>query len=394
MKIQAPLVSFAEPCEWRPTEQVWSLLSDDKLVWIYELIQWLHYPSIVLQVEWGMDSGEVYLTNMGLLGGGMSFFLLAVFAGNLYHRTKRHNQLLIEQLQVRNKKIASEQAALQEQHRIASEKSQQLRASLTYASTIQKALLPGEQKLKQYFQKSFALLESREIVSGDFFWLTTKYDTIYLAVADCTGHGVPGAFMSLIGQRFLEETIHARGVLNPSNILDEMRKSISASLNQNSPDCCRDGLDISLCSFNTHNNVLCYAGANQPLFIVRNDGAPLENMQGSPYTPQHVQLSQRLYVLKGNRQPIGMYHGPIRPFTNYTVKLQPGDRFYAFTDGFRDQFGGDMGKKLKAPRFRNLMLDVQRLPMEEQKTQLLKRFRLWKGDCEQNDDVCVVGVEI
>ncbi|TVR38992.1 MAG: hypothetical protein EA392_07970 [Cryomorphaceae bacterium] len=394
MKIQVPLVSFAEPCEWRPTEQVWSVMSDDKLMWIYELFQWLHYPAVVLHLEWGVDSGEVYLSNMALLGGGLGFFLLSVFAGNLYHRTKRHNQLLIEQLQFRNMKIASEQAAMREQHRIASEKSQQLHASLTYARTIQTALLPGEKKLRKSFPKSFALLQPREIVSGDFFWLTEKYDTTYLAVADCTGHGVPGAFMSLIGQRFLEETIHARGVLNPSNILDEMRKSITQSLNQNHLECCRDGLDLSLCSFNKHNNVLCFSGANQPLFVVRSNGTLLENLQGSIYTPDHVHKNHRLYILEGNRQPIGMYHGPTKAFTNFTVKLLPGDRFFAFTDGFRDQFGGLFDKKLKAPRFRNIMLDAQRLPISEQKDLLVRRFHLWKGDKEQNDDVCIVGVEI
>lgn len=333
------------------------------------------------------------LANFAIWGGALSIALMASAVMAQIQRGKRYNQLLIEQLRNRTEKIITEQKVMRRQHKLIVEKSRQLQSSLEYARYIQTSLLPDEQKLKEYYHNSFAILEAKDVVSGDFFWITEKYDTIYLAVIDCTGHGVPGAFMSLIARNLLDEAIHARGVLNTSNILDEMRKSMARTLSANSEQQISNGLDISLCSYNRHSQILTFSGGNQSLYLIRKNGRALENLRGVTYTPNHIEKDHRLFVLRGDRQPIGRHHGPEKPFTCHTAKILAGDRIYAFSDGFRDQFGGPEQKKLKASRFRNLLMDVQRYNMSDQAEKLMNRFYLWKGGNEQNDDVCIVGVE-
>lgn len=333
------------------------------------------------------------MANFAIWGGALSVALLVSAVMTQIQRGKRYNQLLIEQLRSRTEKIIAEQKLMRRQHKVIVEKSRQLQSSLEYARYIQTSLLPDERKLKEYYPNSFAILEAKDVVSGDFFWITEKYDTTYLAVIDCTGHGVPGAFMSIIARNLLDEAIHARGVLNTSNILDEMRKSMTRTLCTNSHDQISNGLDITLCSYNRHSQILTFSGGNQSLYLIRKNSSALENMRGMTYNPYHIEKDLRLFIFPGDRQPIGRHHGPEKPFTCHTAKILPGDRIYAFSDGFRDQFGGPDHKKLKASRFRNLLLDVQRYTMSGQSEKLMNRFNLWKGANEQNDDVCIVGVE-
>lgn len=354
----------------------------------------LNFPVYIIRVDMGEDLGVIHLNHVAFIASIILTIGVIFYFVRLHYRTIRYNNILVAQLQQRTQKVIREQQELKKQHSIASKKSAELLSSLTYAKQIQSAFLQDEPCLQKYFPKSFALLESKELVCGDFYWATEKYDTTYLAVVDCTGHGVPGAFMSLIARSVLQEVIQSKGVLNPSNILEEMRSSVTASFSGGSAVSSNDGMDLSLCSYNRHNQILCYSGANQSLFVIRKDTTPLEDLRGNVYQPLITQNGTALYELKADRQPIGIHYGPIQPFTNHTARLQNGDRFFAFTDGFRDQFGGANNKKLKANRFRNLILSTQNLAMSEQRGALLNSFRNWKGSFDQNDDMCLVGVEL
>jgi len=352
------------------------------------------FQSTKVGIHSGNEIGVLLLTDILLFVS--LFIILIVLIGYVrwLRQTRRYNRILEGQLQLRTNKIVQEQKLLQEQNKIIAEKSQNLQASITYAKHIQNALLPSEDCLRTYFPHSFATIVSKEIVSGDFYWLTQKYDTSYLAVADCTGHGVPGAFMSLIGRSLLEDTINSKGVLAPGNILSDLRLNMLKTLSGNGPAMSNDGMDITLCAYNHNNQVLCYAGANQSLYVVRKNESPLVDINEKPYESLCNENGFTLYELKADRQPIGNYYGPPKAYTNYTVKLQKTDRFYAFTDGFRDQFGGLWNKKLKCASFRSMLLNVQQLNMPNQKVQLLNAFYDWKGTLEQNDDMCLVGIEV
>lgn len=323
--------------------------------------------------------------------------VLAVTTLYLLHAQRKmhkHKLLLVGHLEDRAQRLIDNQHRLRAQHRLANEKSRQLQSSLEYARHIQTMIFPTEANLKEYFPKSFAFLESKDTVSGDFFWITEKYDTSYLAIADCTGHGVPGAFMSLIAHSMIKDIIESKGVLNTSNILNEIRVTLIKAFQRESPQFTCDGMDLTLCSFNRHNNVLSFSGANQSIYVTRMNSEPLENMTGRVYEPIEQHDDTCLYLLKGDRQPIGEHYGPANPFINHTAKLEKGDRFFAFTDGYRDQFGGSDNKRLKSRRFRNLILASQHLQLGEQRKQIVQSFNNWKGDNEQVDDVCVIGVEI
>jgi serine phosphatase RsbU (regulator of sigma subunit) len=372
--------------------------NSDEIAYAFDFIRFNNLKTQLSSSSIGITSGNeigvYHLTDLLLLLVLILAILILMVYVHSLHRTKAYNKLLENQLKMRTEKIMSEQNRLREQNQMIAEHSKNLRDSIAYAKHIQNALLPAEDSLLKLFPESFASVVSKELVSGDFYWLAQKYDTIYLAVADCTGHGVPGAFMSLIGRSLLEDTINNRGVLNPANILSEMRLNMLNTLCKNELAMSNDGMDLSLCAFNPNNKILNFAGANQSLYVLRPGNKPLDDIHGKSYQPLCSSNNVSLYELKADRQPIGNHYGPAKAFTNYTVKLEPNDRFYAFTDGFRDQFGGLSNKKLKCTRFRTMLLKSQHLKMAHQKEWLLKSFHDWKGSQEQNDDICLVGVQV
>lgn len=368
-----------------------SLMSDSAIRFIESLAGFGHQV-FGIELDATEEIGIIQLTPITILFALFLLMTFTIMVLRAHYRTKRHNELLIARLEYRAQNIALKQLKLQEQHQLTKEKSRQLLASLNYAKHIQTAVLPNETILKRFFPTSFAILESKEVVSGDFYWVAEKYDTTYLAVVDCTGHGVPGAFMSLMARSMLQDVIQNKGVLTTSNILDELRKCVLESFKEVS-ERTSEGMDMSLCSYNRNSRVLCFSGANQSLFIIRNGDNPLEDIRGKAYTALAEHDDTHLFLFKADRQPIGISHGPLQPFTTYTAKIQPGDRIFAFTDGFRDQFGGSNNKRLKSQRFRNLILSSQHLEMKEQRKQLLTSFHTWKGDEDQIDDMCVVGVQ-
>ncbi|MCW3104160.1 MAG: protein serine/threonine phosphatase [Bacteroidetes bacterium] len=226
----------------------------------------------------------------------------------------------------------------------------------------------------------FILYKPKDIVSGDFYHALahkpagSPTELFYMCTADCTGHGVPGALMSMMGISRLNESIIERNLIHPNEILDNMRTGIISSLNpEGSVEESKDGMDCVLCAYDFENMQLEFAAANNPLWHVRNG---------------------KVTEYKADKMPVGKYGGEMKPFTLQKLSLQPGDLIYTFTDGFADQFGGEKGKKFKYKQLQETLLAHCNLPMEDQKELLDKTFEKWRGNLEQIDDVLVIGVRI
>ncbi len=254
------------------------------------------------------------------------------------------------------------------------EKQKEIVDSINYAKRIQEALLPAKEIKYKIFPDAFVLFQPKDIVSGDFYWFAEKNNKRLIAAVDCTGHGVPGAFMSMIGNTFLNEIVNVRGITNPAEILNQLRQQIITSLKQTGS--CgenKDGMDISLLCFDDKKNSVEFAGANNPLWLIR---------------------AGNCFEYKADKQPVGYYLGKTVPFKNVNIPLQKGDVLYIFTDGFADQFGGEKGKKFKYKNLKDILIAAQAMPMQEQEEQLLKTFNDWKNNLEQVDDVCVIGIRV
>jgi serine phosphatase RsbU (regulator of sigma subunit) len=250
--------------------------------------------------------------------------------------------------------------------------------SITYAKKIQSAMLPPEEYFHEILNDVFILFKPRDIVSGDFFWIKNVNQYVILAAADCTGHGVPGAFMSLLGISFLNEIVQRREVTQANQVLNELRRQIRNSLRQHGQaEESKDGIDMALCVIDVKNNTLQYSGANNPMYLIRNkDGAP------------------ELTEYKADRMPLGYYQGSFKTFTNKDIQLEYGDVFYLFSDGFIDQKGGRDNKKFMSKKFKDLLMRIHQEPMREQKTILDKTLTDWMGDNSQIDDILVIGVRV
>jgi len=246
--------------------------------------------------------------------------------------------------------------------------------SIHYAKRIQSAILPPVQLLKEHLSDHFILFKPRDIVSGDYYWAREKDQKLLIAVADCTGHGVPGGFLSMLGISSMNEIVNRSTELNPGKILEQLREVVIASMHQTgSRDEAQDGIEIALCVIDLKKLSLDYSGANRPLYLVR-DGSV-----------QHI---------RPDRMPIGIYEQDPVPFKKHTIKLKKGDSIYLFSDGYVDQLGGPLRKTFRAINFRKLLLEIQDQPMEKQKAILLENMALWQGEVEQIDDVLVMGFRI
>jgi serine phosphatase RsbU (regulator of sigma subunit) len=270
-----------------------------------------------------------------------------------------------EIFQLRNVEL---KAAYDEIH----EKNTEITDSINYASRIQAALLPREEILKKFLPEHFILFLPRDIVSGDYYWASQVENKVIFTAADCTGHGVPGAFMSMLGISFLNEIVDERNITDPGKILDDLRKNVMKALKQSGKEEeQKDGMDMAVCAYDTANKVLEYAGAYNPLYLVRNS---------------------ELGEYKADRMPISYFGDRVDAFQTQTIKISPGDQIYIFSDGYADQFGGPEGKKFKYKTLKQLLLDIRQEPMEKQVKILKERFDEWKGEFEQIDDVVLMGV--
>jgi ligand-binding sensor domain-containing protein/serine phosphatase RsbU (regulator of sigma subunit) len=273
-----------------------------------------------------------------------------------------------EKVELVNKEISAQKSIIETKNR-------DITDSIQYAKNIQEAILPQLDIISQEFPQSFILYMPKDIVSGDFYWFAKRKNKKFIATADCTGHGVPGAFMSIIGNTILNEIVSDKEILEPGEILNELHAGIKNALKQsNAEGERRDGMDIALCAMEENSNVLEYAGANRPIWIFR--GGRADAME----------------VIKPDKAPIGgLETEDKRRFTNNRIELGKGDRVYLSTDGYADQFGGHAGKKMMVKNFHKLLSEIIHLPFPEQKEILRKHFLGWKGDQEQVDDVLVIG---
>ncbi|MFH2094840.1 MAG: SpoIIE family protein phosphatase, partial [Bacteroidota bacterium] len=272
-------------------------------------------------------------------------------------------------------KIARQRHKIQQQRDFVTKQKEEVEASIQYAKKIQHALLPPEEYLHNSLPEHFILFRPRDIVSGDFYWATEKEGKLVIVASDCTGHGVPGAFMSMLGVAFLNEIVNKMENIHAGIILDNLRDIVIHSLHQTGKfGESQDGMDIALCVLDLSSRRLEYAGAYNPLYMIR-DGELIE--------------------FKADKMPIGYYHAAgDKLFTTNEIELQEKDRLYIFSDGFADQFGGPNGKKYKYSRFKELLLEIHEKPMIEQRQILDKTFIDWKNKHDQIDDVVVVGVRV
>lgn len=248
----------------------------------------------------------------------------------------------------------------------------ELDQSLKYASYIQKALLPSDSDLKKLFPEHFLFYLPRDIVSGDFYWVSKKMNFLYIALADCTGHGVPGAFLSILGISFLNQIVDRDVSVSASGVLNRLREYVMKALNQTGMESeQKDGIDMAMCRIDTKTNQLQFAGAFNSIYVVKNHN--------------------RMVEIPGDKMPIGIAAEEETSFQNHEVELNDDDMVYLFSDGYVDQFGGSEGKKYKYRPFRNLLLDICKQPMEKQKRALMENINTWKGDLPQLDDISIFG---
>lgn len=258
--------------------------------------------------------------------------------------------------------------------------------SINYAKRIQSAILPSKKLIREHLPNSFVLYKPKDIVAGDFYWMEAQENRTIIAAADCTGHGVPGALVSVICNNGLNRSVREYGLTDPGLILDKTREVVIAEFEKSEEEV-QDGMDVAVVSLefesesesespqNSNSKLkLNYSGAHNPLWIIRKD-------------------AKEISEIKANKQPIGKFDRP-QPYTTHTIELNQGDTFYIFSDGYADQFGGEKGKKFKAANFKKLLLSIQQESMERQGELLEQAFENWKGSLEQLDDVCVIGVRV
>lgn len=298
-----------------------------------------------------------------------------LIASLMYSRfkTKQRANILLEE---KNKNIEQQKALIENKNAELGEKNKEITDGIHYAKRIQMALLTSEKYIAKHLANFFVLYKPKDIVSGDFYWALKTDTHFYFTVADCTGHGVPGAFMSMIGINLLNDIINERKISNPALILDIMREEVIRNLNSEDSEVeSKDGMDMVLCKLDLQTRELEFAAANNSLYI---------------YHAEEKELKE----YKGDKMPVGKYTDKFDSFTRQKIQLKENDQLYAFTDGYPDQFGGPKGKKYKYKQLEENIHSILHLPMNEQKQHLNISFENWKGQLEQVDDVCVIGVRL
>jgi len=246
--------------------------------------------------------------------------------------------------------------------------------SIRYAKRLQEAILPPPSIVRELLPESFILYKPKDIVSGDFYFLHEKGGKVVVSAVDCTGHGVPGAFMSIVANNMLTQIMRERQLIDASTILNELNELAGQTINQSSEEgAVRDGMDMSLCIVDIASRTLDYAGANNPLYLYR---------------------GKQFIEIKADKIPIGYLEDGAKTFTNHRLQLEKGDTIYIFSDGYADQFGGPKGKKFMVNQFRNMLSQIYHLPMDEQRRVLDSTIETWRGGLEQVDDILVIGFRV
>ncbi|MCD6017415.1 MAG: protein serine/threonine phosphatase [Bacteroidetes bacterium] len=317
---------------------------------------------------------EVELKNQrivkNMITGGLliaCLFAIGLFVGI------RQKQKANKNLEQKNNEIADAYKIIELSRDQIAEKNKNITDSINYAKRIQQAILPSKEEMDKYLNEYFIFYKPKDIVSGDFYFYAEQNGKIVVAVADCTGHGVPGAFMSMIGNDMLNQIIMEKGITKPAEILNYLNRSMKKALKQESEKSeTTDGMDIAICAMDIKSRKVEYAGAMRPLYFVSNEFAKID----------------------GDSTSIGGYTSEDFQFTNHELNLNSGDTFYIFTDGYVDQFGGDKGKKFMTKNFQSLLSTIHERPLVEQQEVLDQTLSNWKQEKEQVDDVLVIGIKV
>jgi phosphoserine phosphatase RsbU/P len=305
------------------------------------------------------------LTNGALLVGSVCIFSIVLLTTR-YNLTKKELIARLELLKSNNT-LEQQKVIIEENHR-------DITDSIRYAEKIQHSMLPAINDIKQHLPQFFVLFESKDIVSGDFYWFSHINGKSIIAAVDCTGHGVPGALMSMLGNTMLNRIVNELGITEPAKILNELRTAVINSMKKNGTDQANGGMDMALCTIDHASGNVHYAGAFNPLCVVRKGD---------------------LIQYNANRMPIGRYEGfEVNPFESQTIKSQPGDWFYIFSDGYTDQFGGPANRKLGSKKFKELLIDVSEYSADIQQEKLISHHNKWKGSQPQIDDMVVIGFQL
>jgi len=283
-----------------------------------------------------------------------------------------------DEIEAQRDDLESQRNQLEIQRDLVIAQNREIIDSINYAQRIQAAMLPPESYITELLNENFILYKPRDIVSGDFYWVKQVNQYVVLVAADCTGHGIPGAFMSMLGISYLNEIVQRREITQANQVLNELRKQIKHSLRQHGQrDESKDGMDMAICVIDLKSMKMQYSGANNPLYLIK-------DVKGTP----------ELNEIKADRMPLGYYQGKDISFVNHDIQLNMGDTFYMFSDGFIDQKGGKDNKKFMSKNFKNLLLEIHDQPMYDQKDILDKTLLDWMGNNSQMDDILVIGVRV
>ena len=285
-------------------------------------------------------------------------------------RVKRQNQRLEAIVKERTSEIAEQNHQLELQKSEITQKTTDILDSIQYAKRIQSTILPAPSRLNELFDDHFVFYRPKDIVSGDFYWAREIQGKTIFSAVDCTGHGVPGSLVSIVGNNGLLRAVNEFKLTEPSQILDKLREIVISAFKSEGQADVKDGMDIALCSIDYETGLLKYAGANNECVIIRNG---------------------EVFELKPNKQPIGQFIDA-KPFDQQQFQLEDGDCIYLYTDGYVDQFGGEKAKKYKSRPFKTLLTGLMHLPMQLQLEAVQRTFDTWKGNLDQVDDVCVFAV--
>ena len=300
---------------------------------------------------------ERKMMTIGIVALVFGLFIVGAFSVSLYKRA--------DQMKKQRNIIVKQKERVDDAHK-------SIKDSIVYAQKIQHALLTSTEYIQSHLQKEFFVYyQPKDIVSGDFYWATEHNDEFYIVTADCTGHGVPGAFMSLLNISKLTELILERELSSPAKILNEQRRLIVQALSGRNDQNSQDGMDCVLCKFNSEKTKVTFSAANNSLWIIRN---------------------KEVIRYKGDKMPVGKYMEDEKDFSEQEIEIVPGDMIYTFTDGITDQFGGPNDKKFKPRRLEALLLEVHQLPMDEQELIIMRNMEEWMGSTEQTDDILLIGI--
>jgi serine phosphatase RsbU (regulator of sigma subunit) len=297
----------------------------------------------------------------------MVFLILVFFVIRSNYLRKQTNKTLLQQKEI----IEIQKTEVESQKHLVEEKQKEIIDSISYAKRLQEAILPPQKFIDNHLPSNFILYKPKDLVAGDFYWAESIDDLFFIAAADSTGHGVPGAMVSVVCSNALNRTVKEFGLTDTGKILDKTRELVVETFEKSVSEV-KDGMDISLLCIDTKNKKINWSGANNALWYIQNN---------------------EVKIIKANKQPIGKTEKP-SPFTTHEIEYSNDLTFYLFTDGFADQFGGEKGKKFKYKQLEELLLNNNHLALSKQSDLLNEKFENWKGELEQVDDVCVIGINL